>query len=191
MNLHRLMKWTAALLLISGLAGVAAVANLAQSAPPEPSAASPPSDGDFQALHKYLSDPRKRLIAGNGEPDADWNARRAFTYSIRTIIRVMPPYNLEAMNDDYQDVRVRKETKDFVELAVISYPLYTNAEAMVENRNWRRDYAAMKEYLKPGVTTNWDAAMQKDLLADLARSGINPDKMSGCRARARISTSRS
>ena len=151
------------------------------------SAPSPPSDGDFQALHKYLSDPRKRLFAGNGEPDADWNARRAFTYSIRTIIRVMPPYNLEAMNDDYQDVRVRKETKDFVELEVISYPLNTNAEAMVENRDWRRDYAAMKEYLKPGVTTNWDAAMQKDLLADLARSGINPDKLSDQQVVAQVS----
>jgi RNA polymerase sigma factor (sigma-70 family) len=136
------------------------------------------SQGDFQALHKYFTDPRKKTTTGKEVADEDWNERRESTYSIRTIMRVIPPYNLRALNDDYQDVRVRKETKDFVELEVISYPLNTNADAITENSNWKHDYAGMKEYLKPGVTTNWDAAMQKDLLAELALSGIHPDQLS-------------
>jgi hypothetical protein len=141
----------------------------------------PDSDGDglsdFQETHKYFSDPAKKSTAGKGVSDGDWDERRQFTYSIRTIVRVMPPYNLNALNDDYQDVRVRKETKDYVELEVISYPLNTNADAIIANRSWKKDYAGMKEFLQPGITTNWDPAMRKDLLAELAKSGIDPDKL--------------
>ena len=72
----------------------------------------------------------------------------------------MPPYNLKALNDDYQDVRVRKETKEYVELEVVVYPLNSNAEAIKGNPNWKKDYAGMKEYLAPGVTTNWDEEMR-------------------------------
>jgi hypothetical protein len=75
----------------------------------------------------------------------------------------MPPYNLQAINnDDYQDVRILDETADFVELQVTCYPLNTNAEAITENQNWKKDYAAMEEHLRPRVTTNWDAAMRDD-----------------------------
>jgi hypothetical protein len=146
-----------------------------------PDTADPDSDGDglsdFQELHKYCTDPHKKSTAGHGISDGDWDERRQFTYSIRSVIRVMPPYNLAALNDDYQDVRVRQETKDFVELAVVSYPLNTNAQAITENRNWKKEYAGMKEYLEPGVTTNWDAAMRRELLAELAKSGIDPDQL--------------
>jgi hypothetical protein len=132
---------------------------------------------DFQETHKYFTDPARKSTAGKPTSDGDWDERRQFTYSIRTIVRVMPPYNLDAINDDYQDVRVRKETKEYVELEVISYPLNTNADAITANRTWKKDYAGMKEFLQPGVTTNWDAAMQKDLLAELAKADIDPDKL--------------
>ena len=98
-----------------------------------PDAADPDSDGDglsdFQEVHKYRTDPHKKSTAGKGISDGDWDERRQFTYSIRSVIRVMPPYNLAALNDDYQDVRVLKETKEYVELEVIAYPLNTNAAA--------------------------------------------------------------
>ena len=73
----------------------------------------PDSDGDglsdYQEVHKYRTDPGRRDTAGKGIPDGDWKQRREFTYSVRAVIRVMPPYNLEALNDDYQDVRVVAE----------------------------------------------------------------------------------
>src|SRR5262245_52877563 len=125
----------------------------------------PDADGDglsdFHEIHKYRTDPTRKDSAGKGAPDGDWQQRREFTYSVRAIIRVMPPYNLKALNDDYQDVRVRKETKDYVELEVVVYPLNTNALAIKGNPNWKKDYAGMKEYLAPGVTTNWDEGMRK------------------------------
>jgi RNA polymerase sigma factor (sigma-70 family) len=145
------------------------------------SQADPDTDGDglpdFQEVHKYRTDPRKKDTAGQGVSDGDWQQRREFTYSVRAAIRVMPPYNVRALNDDYQDVRVRKETKDFVELEVVVYPFNSNAESIKGNLNWRSDYAGMKEYLAPGVTTNWDGRMRQDLLRELARDGIDPDKL--------------
>jgi Transglutaminase-like superfamily len=139
------------------------------------------SDGDglpdFQEVHKYRTDPSKKDTAGKGLSDGDWQQRREFTYSVHAVIRVMPPYNLKALNDDYQDVRVRKETKEYVELEVVAYPLNTNAEAIKGNPNWKKDYAGMKEYLAPGVTTNWDEQMRQDLLRELAKDGIDPDKL--------------
>ena len=144
-------------------------------------AADPDTDGDglsdFQEIHKYRTDPHKNDTAGTGIPDGDWQQRREFTYSVRAVVRVMPPYNLKALNDDYQDVRVRAETKDYVELEVVVYPLNSNAEAIRGNPNWKKDYAGMTEYLAPGVTTNWDEAMRRDLLAELARDGIHPDRL--------------
>jgi hypothetical protein len=139
------------------------------------------SDGDglpdFHELHKYRTDPTKKDTAGQGVSDGDWQQRREFTYSVRAVIRVMPPYNLKALNDDYQDVRVRKETNQFVELEVVLYPFNSNAEAIKGNPNWKKDYAGMKEYLNPGITTNWDAEMRKNLLRELAEAGIDPDKL--------------
>jgi RNA polymerase sigma factor (sigma-70 family) len=125
---------------------------------------------EFQKAHKYRIDPSRQA-------DADWQGRREHTYSVRAVVRVMPPYNLKAMSDDYQDVRVLAEKKEYAELEVVVYPLNTNAEAIKANPNWKKDYAGMKEYLEPGVTTNWDDAMRQDLLRELAKDGIDPDKL--------------
>ncbi len=35
----------------------------------------------------------------------------------------------------------------------------------------------MKEYLRPGITTNWDDAMRRDLIAALKVDGIDPDRL--------------
>ncbi len=144
-------------------------------------ASEPDSDGDglsdYQEIHKYLTDPKKKDTTGKGISDGDWQQRRELTYSVRALIRVMPPYNLKVLNDDYQDVRVRAETKLYAELEVIVYPFNSNAEAIQGNPNWKKDYAGMKEYLVPGITTNWDDEMRKELLRELAKNGIDPDKL--------------
>ena len=132
---------------------------------------------DFQETHKYKTDPNKKDTAGEGTADGDLKQRREFTYSVRAVVRVMPPYNLADINDDYQDVRVLKENKEYAELEVTVYPFNTNADAIRGNPNWKKDYAGMKEFLAPGVTTNWDDAMRKDLLRELAADGIDAEKL--------------
>jgi len=87
---------------------------------------------------------------------------------------MMPPYNLAAIHDDYQDVRVRSETKEYVELEAVVYPQSTGSEAISANPNWKQDYAGMLEYLGPGTTTNWDDEMRQTLLRDWAKTVSTP-----------------
>lgn len=132
---------------------------------------------DFAETHKYFTDPAKADSDGNGKRDGDWDERREYSYSIRTVLRVMKPYDLRAMNDDYQDARLLQETDEFGEFEVIHYPLNTVASAIGANTNWQRDYAAMQEWLRPGITTNWTPAMREKLLGELRVAGIEPDKL--------------
>ena len=142
---------------------------------------------DFHELHKYRTDPAKTETAGTGISDGHPVQRREFTYSVRSVIRVMPPFNIAAMNDDYQDVRVVAESKEYAELEVIVYPLNTNADAIAANPSWRTDYAGMSEFLSPGVTTNWDAPMRERLLGELRSSGIDPDRLTDKEVVERVS----
>jgi hypothetical protein len=141
----------------------------------------PDSDGDglsdFQELHKYFTDPHKKQTTPGEAADGDWEQRGQYAYTIRSVIRLMPPYDKKTLSDDYQDARIRAENDKFIELEVISYPFNTNAAAITANPNWRKDYAGMKEYLAPGPTTNWDPALKNQLLEELAKAGIHPDRL--------------
>jgi len=149
----------------------------------EPSSGGPDADtdgdglSDFQEIHKYRTDPKKLSTAGDGISDGDRQRRREFTYTIRSVVKVMPPVNIECLNDDYQDARVLSRGDNYVELEVIHFPLNTNAESIRGNSSWRCQDVGMEEYLRPGITTNWDAAMQGDLVSALKSAGINPDRL--------------
>ena len=51
------------------------------------------SDGDglsdFQEVHKYLTDPNEKDSDGDGKNDDDWDERREYQYTIRSVVRVM------------------------------------------------------------------------------------------------------
>jgi hypothetical protein len=141
----------------------------------------PDSDGDglsdFQEVHKYRTDPKKFSTAGDGVSDGDWERRREFTYTVRSVIKVMEPVNVDCLNDDYQDARVLARRDNYVELEVVHYPLNTVADAITGDPDWRRRNQAFKEYLRPGVTTNWDEDMRRGLVAALRADGIDPDRL--------------
>jgi len=118
---------------------------------------------DFDEIHKYFTDPHNADTDGDGIPDGDWSERREYAYSVHAILRVLPPVNLAEMNDDYQDARVLEVRDDYVEIEVVCYPLNTNASAIGPDRDWRAHAAAMKTWLAPGPTSNWDAALQKEI----------------------------
>ncbi|MHC4405018.1 MAG: PDZ domain-containing protein, partial [Planctomycetota bacterium] len=132
---------------------------------------------DFQEIHKYRTNPKKQDSDGDGLPDGDWHERREYAYSVRSVVKVMRPCNLETINDDYQDARVLSETKDHVELEVIHYPFNTNAESIEGDPAWRARSAEMRQWIDPGVTTNWDARMRKDVLAELKEAGIDVETL--------------
>jgi hypothetical protein len=132
---------------------------------------------DYQETHKYRTDPKKKDSDGDGLPDGDWHERREYAYSVRSVVKVMRPCNLDAINDDYQDARVLSETKEYVELEVVHYPFNTNAESIEVDPVWRTRTADMRQWIDPGVTTNWDATMRKAVLAELKEAGIDVDAL--------------
>jgi RNA polymerase sigma factor (sigma-70 family) len=132
---------------------------------------------DYQEIFKYRTDPTKRSTAGDDVADGDPQRRLEFTYSIRSVVKVMPPVNLGCLNDDYQDARVLSQGENYAELEVIHFPLNSNADSVRGNPDWRRDAGSKQEYVRPGITTNWDDAMRRDLVAALKTDGIDPDRL--------------
>jgi len=132
---------------------------------------------DFHEVHKYSTDPAQADSDGDGTPDGDWAERREFTYTVRSIVHVLPPVTPDVTCDDYQDARILEATGDYVELEVIHYPLNTVAEAIEADPQWRSQVKRMKEYLAPGPTANWDAEMRRDLVAALEKDGIDVEEL--------------
>ena len=152
----------------------------------------PDSDGDglsdFQEIHKYFTDPDKRDTDGDGIPDGDWQERREYTYTIRIVVKVMRPCNTAVVNDNYQDARVLSETKDYVELEVVHYPFNTNAETIRGKADWKEQPEGVKHYLEPGITTNWDEKLRKDIIVALEADNIHLEKLTDKEAVERVSS---
>jgi hypothetical protein len=156
----------------------------APSAPATSGAAFPAdadTDGDglsdFQEIHKYKTDPNKVSTAGDGVADGDWGRRRAFAYTIRLVLRVMPPVNEAFLCDDYQDARVIGRGENYLDLEVIHYPLNDVSAGIKADRGWRAHTAGLEANLAPGVTTNWDEPMKRELFAALRADGVDPDAL--------------
>lgn len=150
------------------------------------------SDGDglsdWQEIQKYFTDPNKADTDGDGVPDGDWNERREFAYSVRAVIDVLPPIDPESIaNDDYQDVRIIKQEKGCVRLEVVLYPFNTNAAAIAETRDWKTTDAKLAKYVNSNVTSNWDAAMQRKLLEQLAHDRIDVTKLTDVEVARQVS----
>ena len=96
-------------------------------------------------------------------------------YTVSATLQILPPVSPEDMNDDFQDVRVLARDADSCTIEVTYYPLLR--PPIGENPQWRKEDAGMTEYLRPTPTENWDAAMQRDLLAELRAAGIDPDRL--------------
>lgn len=99
----------------------------------------------------------------------------ADTYTITAVLQIVKPFDVAAMTDDFQDVRVLSQDADTCLFEITYYPLFR--PAVGENPNWRQDYAGMTEYLRPTAAENWDEAMRADLLAELHAAGIDPDRL--------------
>jgi Transglutaminase-like superfamily len=128
----------------------------------------PDSDGDglsdFLEIHKHLTDPARKDTDGDGIPDGDWNERREYSYTVRSVIRVLRPAEIAAMNDDWQDARLVKDHGSWIEAEVVHYPFSTAGEAIPSNPRWAEDAAAMRSWLEPTATSGFDAKMRAALV---------------------------
>lgn len=77
---------------------------------------------DYEEYYKYRTDHTKDDSDGDGVLDNDWNERCEYSETIRAKCSIAYPYDLETMNDHFQDVRIIKEEKDILTYEVILYP---------------------------------------------------------------------
>jgi len=143
---------------------------------------------DYDEYCKYRTDPMKKDSDGDSTPDGDWDERREYAYTIRSVVKVMRPCNNAVINDAYQDAKVLSETEKYVELEVIHYPFNNIAVSIKGSRNWKKPAATLKEYVKPGPTTNWDDEMRQALLAELRADGIIVDELTDKQIVERVSS---
>ncbi len=127
-------------------------------------------------MHKHFTDPTKKDTDGDGKPDGDADERREFAYTVAATVTVMPPVDEASLTDDFQDGKVVKRGADFVVIDVVLYPFNTVNDDIGEDDAWRSHVAPWKRFVEPGPTSNWDAAMQRELIAALAKDGIDAKK---------------
>ncbi len=149
---------------------------------PPLSAPSLDSDGDglsdFQEKYKYYTDSNKADSDGDGIPDGDWDERKEYTYTLKAKLQITGPWDINSMNNDYQDTRIIAEKKDYMECEMIFYTENTIKEGIGKNDNWGNYGPEFDKYLKPYLYANWDEQMRKDLIKELKGLGIDPEKLS-------------
>src|ERR1035438_1723749 len=84
-------------------------------------------------------------------------------YSIVTKTRLVQPYDLSAMNDEFQRARLLEERDGIGTFEITYYPFHR--QAVTANGNWLAEDRSMREYLKPRPAANWDPALQAEILS--------------------------
>ena len=115
---------------------------------------------DYEEYCKYRTNPTSPDSDGDGTPDADWNERREYTYSIRAILELKPPWNLKAMNDLFQDARLMESPdSNFQKVEVIIYPNATLVLLPTPYPNQLTSEELIK-YTQPAFDLNYSPEMQ-------------------------------
>jgi hypothetical protein len=151
-----------AALLLAAITPVAA----GQFLPEAPTANSLDSDGDglsdYDERVKYSSNPNLADSDRDGVPDGDWDERREYVYSVRVLMMIRGPFDVETMNDLYQDVRILNgpDENGYTEIEAIIYPntvpQYTPAPFPIDELS-----PELQQYTEAGIATNYGVSMQE------------------------------
>ena len=93
------------------------------------------------------------------------------TYTITSVMEVLPPVDPASMTDEYQDVAVVGHKGGATLLSVTYFPLNDRLRRLRVKR-YASQAGNLRRYLDPTVTCNWDAAMQTDVLRELKSAYI-------------------
>ena len=125
---------------------------------------------DYEEYCKYRTDPTLADSDRDGKPDSTWNERREYTYSIRAVLELKPPWNLEAMNDLFQDARlIENEQGNYQKVEVIVYP-YASPVLLPIPYPYRLPSEALRKYIEPTYDLNYSSEMQEEIQQILSGS---------------------
>lgn len=118
---------------------------------------------DYEEYCKYRTDPTLSDSDRDGTPDDAWEERREYTYSIRAVLELKPPWNLEAMNDLFQDARLIESTQsNYEKVEVIVYP-YASPVLLPTPYPYQLTSEAFRKYTQPTIALNYSEEMQREI----------------------------
>jgi len=103
------------------------------------------------------------------------DARSNDDYTITTTVRLVQPYDIRAMNDEFQSAKLIGEKGGVGTFEITYRPLHI--QQVTADPNWRKSDRKMAEYLLPRTCANWDADLKTQILSDLRKDGIDPEKL--------------
>jgi len=120
---------------------------------------------NISELVKYGTNPYEQDSDNDGIPDGDWDERREYRYSVRVIMRIRQPFDLEAMNDDmFQDARIveQEDAEGYSTLEILLFPI--TGIPLTPSAFPPTDLPQeVQAYTLPGLTTNFSQAMQEEV----------------------------
>ena len=118
---------------------------------------------DYEEYCKYRTNPTLADSDGDGISDTDWDERREYTYSIRAVLDIKPPWNLEAMNDLFQDARLMENTQsNYQTVEVIVYP-YASPVLLPDPYPHQMPSESFRKYVEPTYDLNYSPEMQLEI----------------------------
>ncbi len=130
-----------------------------------PTARDSDKDGltDYEEYCKYQTNPTLTDSDGDGTPDADWEERREYTYSIRAVLELKPPWDLKSMNDLFQDARLMENTSSkYQKVEIIVYP-YASPVLLPTPYPYQLASEAFKKYIQPTTDLNYSPEIQVEI----------------------------
>jgi len=120
---------------------------------------------NISELVKYGTNPYEQDSDNDGVPDGDWDERREYRYSVRVIMKIRQPFDLEAMNDDmFQDARIveQEDAEGYTTLEILLFPI--TGIPLTPSAYPPTDLPQeVQAYTLPGLTTNTSQAMQEEV----------------------------
>ena len=118
---------------------------------------------DYEEYCKYKTDPTLADSDKDNIPDADWNERREYTYSIRAVLELKPPWDLKSMNDLFQDARLMENASSkYQKVEVIIYP-YASPVLLPTSYPYQLTSEAFRKYIQPTTDLNYSPEMQTEI----------------------------
>ena len=125
---------------------------------------------DYEEYCKYRTDPTLADSDADGISDKDWNERREYTYSIRAILDIKPPWNIDAMNDLFQDARLMGSLdSNYQKIEVIIYP-YASPVLLPDRYPYQIPSESLGKYVEPTYDLNYSPEMQLEIQQILSTS---------------------